>query len=500
LCLLLPLLGRTEDRGLPLVRAIQTKLEAIARESGPSIACILVSRNSGYHQAPWGALPDPENPGRLGSFDLTAATKSIPADAKNRQRLLNRLAELDLSDRDVVPESFGSGFVIDKTGLILTNAHVIRNATRIYVRLPGDRGSWADIHASDPRSDLAVLKLLTPLADLKPLTIHNEEGITAGSFVVSVANGYSPRGKAGENLTMSYGVVSRERVAARQKNNLQIEAERHKETLHHYGTLLQTDGRLPAWSGGPLFNLEGKVVGMTNALAGIGSSERGGLAIPCDVNIARIVEVLKRGEEVEYGFLGVVLANLNERGPIRLSRVSPGSPAAKAGLQPNETLVSINGYKIRNSDDLFLYVGMNLAGNAAKIVVSDHRGNQRSVDVPLAKFFVPGNPIASKRPPARFGLRVDYTSILAQRNPFHVFSRSTGDGVIIREVIPDSPADLAKLQPDKVITHVNGKAIYSPADYYREVAKAGKKVELTYLTSDSRPAELTLQEKETKKD
>src|SRR6185312_15964803 len=91
------------------------------------------------------------------------------------------IASLDLSNPDNVPESFGSGVVIDAVqGLILTQAHVVRKATKIYVRLPGRRGSWADIHAADPRSDLAVLKLIDPPPNLKALRLGDGSKLRKG--------------------------------------------------------------------------------------------------------------------------------------------------------------------------------------------------------------------------------------------------------------------------------------------------------------------------------
>jgi S1-C subfamily serine protease len=112
--------------------------------------------------------------------------------------------------------------------------------------------------------------------------------------------------------------------------------------------------------------------------------------------------------------------------------------------------------------------------------------------VKLAKFYVPGPVISSRRPPARGGLRVDYTSLLSQRGPFFDWSRGPPDGVIIREVLPSSSADKARLQPDKIITQVNGRPVTSPAEYYQEMAKAGERAELTFLDSEGRPERVTL--------
>jgi serine protease Do len=487
-------LSRADDRNR--LAAFQERVKEIAARSENSVVCIYVSRSEAYTTAPfWGVQQRTEHAGQLGRFDAAAAIQRVPMDAPNRQRLLRQIAEHDLSRPEVVPESYGSGFVLDKAGLILTNAHVIRNATKLYVRFPDGKGSWADIHASDPRSDLAVLQLLDPPAGLRPLLLTEENEVRTGQLVLSLVNAFEP-GFRDARPTLGYGLVSA--VRQRIPGNIE-EMDRSRVTLHHYGTLIQTDARTSSGcSGGVLLDLEGRVVGMTTALAGVRGDRPGSSAIPFDRYTRRIVEVLRRGEEVEYGFLGVMLRSgigFGERGDgIWLDRITPGSPAYRGGLMPGDKIVAINGEPALRNDHLFLYIGMTLAGNTARIQIN-RGGRLLTREITLAKYHVGNKVIASKRPPARFGLRVDYTSILAQRNPFLGFSRTPSDGVIISEVIPDSPADKARLQPDKVITHVNGQPVNNPAEYYKQIARSGKTVELTFLTSEGRSEVLTLEEK-----
>jgi serine protease Do len=496
LTLLIAGAARAEDeRGSDLVGALKLRVERAVKAVRPSIACILVSRSEAYRKAPyWGVQTDPEKEALLGRFDAAAAARSVPTSAPHRARILRTIAQHDLSDPTTVPESYGSGFVIDRSGLILTSAHVVRHATKIYVRLPDKRGSWADLQACDPRSDLAVLKLLDPPADLKPVPLGDGSAIRTGQFVISIANGFTAGFRQSDDPTVGWGLVSKLRQRLDPAKNLN-EMERHKITLHHYGTLIRTDAQTtPGCSGGALLDLDGKVIGLTTALAGIRGNQPGGFAIPIDASTRRIIEVLKKGEEVEYGFLGVVLHN-DSRFGVRIYRVTPGSPASRGGIMPNDQIVSVNGHPIRENDDLFLYVSMALAGTTARIEVSRGGGLTQTRTVKLAKFYVPGKVIAAKRPPARFGLRVDYTSILTQRNPFPNFNRSMPDGVVVREVIGNSAADRALLQPDKVITQVNGRPVHSPAEFNEAIARTGKKVELTFLTSDGRSERLTLEEK-----
>lgn len=494
LALLTPAFAHADEDSADAVRVLQGRFERIAREARGAVVCILVSRSDAYARAPyWGVTPSGE-PGRLGPFDAAAARQRVPNDAPDRGRAFRRIAEYDLSSVSVQPESYGSGIVLDRSGLVLTNAHVVRDATRLFVRLPDRRGCWADIHAADPRSDLAILRLLDPPADLKTLSLGEGGQARAGQLVLSLANTFAPGFRQSNEPTFGYGVISNLR---RRLPGNTSEMERSRITLHHYGTLIQTDARTtPGCSGGALLDLGGKVIGLTTALAVVRGDRPGGFAIPFDDNTRRIVEVLRRGEEVEYGFLGVVLQPQGAFGGVRVYRVSPGSPAARAGVQPGDQIVSINGSPIRNNDDLFLLVGMALAGSTARVEVQRHPGAARlTLSIKLSKYYVEGPVLASRRPPARFGLRVDYTSILSQRNPFPMWGRGPAEGVLIREVVAGSPADAARLQPDKIITEVNGRHVSTPAEFYQEIARAAPRVELTFLTSEGRPERLTLEDK-----
>jgi S1-C subfamily serine protease len=465
------------------VRALQEAVQQVIDRAEPSIACILVSRSDGYRKH--GAAPS-STPGQLGRFDARLPLLGIPEhDTRRRQEVLS----LDLSNPDTVPESYGSGVVIDEAGLVLTHAHVVHKATKIYVRLPGQRGSWADVHALDPRSDLAVLRLIDRVADLKALKIGDGSKLRKGTFVLSLANPFAAGFRDG-SPSASWGMVSNVR---RRAPNVTNDVDRTRLTLHHYGTLVQTDVRLNlGCSGGALLNLDGELVGLTTATAALSGGEvPGGFAVPLDAGMRRIVEVLRRGEEVEYGFLGVYLQPESRPGKgVQLTNVAPGSPARRAGLAAGDWVQSINGSPVQENDDLFLLIGTQLAGNTVRLEVSRMEGGAtRTCAVKLAKFFVPGTPIASHRPAPRAGLRVDYTSVLSPR------TRGIPEGVLVREVLPGSAADRAKLQVETVITRVNNQAVSTPAEFYQEMDRAAGPVELTFLNPDGNDERVTLETK-----
>jgi S1-C subfamily serine protease len=476
--LVLPAWARGQDRNrFADVLALQEAVHQSIERAEPSIACILVSRSEKLVQY---SPARPKVPGELGGFNLRNARLSLRENDPDWQAL----ALLDLSDPTNIPESYGSGVVIDaRERLVLTQAHVVRKATKIFVRLPGGRGSWADIHAADPRSDLAVLRLLDPPPSLKALRLGDGGKLRKGDFVLSLANPFAAGFRDG-SPSASWGIVSnlrRRSIGALSENEL---SERARLPLHRFGTLIQTDTRMNlGCSGGALLNLQGELVGLTTALAGLSGGETpGGFAMPLDDGARRIIEVLRRGEEVEYGFLGVWMGQPGRvpEGRVQLEKTLIGGPAHSGGLLVGDRIIAINGTPIHDNDELFLQIGMHLAGSTIRVEAERPGGPRRICTVKLAKYGVPGQVIASKRPPAYGGLRVDWTSTL----PLH-WNHPMPQGVVIREVQANSPADKARLQPRMVIQRVNDSLVQNPADFCRAMEKANGPIELTYLPSPS---------------
>ena len=342
----------------------------------------------------------------------------------------------------MIPESFGSGVVIDaENGLVLTMAHVIHDATKIYVRLPGGRGSWADIHAADPRSDLAVLRLLDPPPDLKAIKRGDGSHLRKGQFVLCLANPFAAGFRDG-SPSASWGIISN---LHRRVSGVTSEMEQPgvKPTLHHYGTLVQTDVRLAlGCSGGALLNLDGELIGVTTAQAALAGSEAPA-ATPCRSTVPcnELSKCCCAAMRSSTAFFGVRFNNGEARiGPgtgVMLMDVEAGSPAARAGLMPREWITAINGNPIRDNDDLYLQIGLCLAGGTARVQATGLDGRPRTVLVKMAKSYTPGKAIASHRPAPRGGMRVDYPSILGQRIGIHRIP----EGVAIREIVPGGAAD-----------------------------------------------------------
>jgi S1-C subfamily serine protease len=466
---------------------LEEAMRGVIRDAKPAVACILVSRSDVYKRY-FHDEPPADSPGKLGGFD---ASKQDPFPARpsrqwrfgDRSRE-NELQRYDLANSTTVPEAFGSGVVIDgRRLLVLTNYHVVRDATKVYVRLPGDKGSYADIHAADPRSDLAVLRLLDKegLGPLKQIQFGDGGSVEQGQFVISLANPYAAGFRDG-NPSASWGIISNIRRKAapfpKEEENLQLRA------LPVQHTLLETDAKLTlGCSGGALLNLRGEMIGLTTSRAALtGAEQPGGFAVPIDASLKRIIEKLHQGLEVEYGFLGV---QGQSRDGVYVQAPEPGTPAFRAGLQKDDCIEAINGTAIRTHDDLYLAVATLLAGSEARLTIRDR---PQPVTVTLAKSYVRGKIIAANRPAPVRGIRVDYTSILLgkyDRPPHFGFNRQVPPGVLVSEVVPDRPA-AAHLRVNDVITHVKVRGapvpVDTPADFYREAAKVGA----------NEPLELTL--------
>jgi serine protease Do len=226
------------------------------------------------------------------------------------------------------------------------------------------------------------------------------------------------------------------------------------------------------------------MIGLTTARAALSGSETAGsFAIPLDAGVKRIIGKLREGVEVEYGFLGVEqYLGLSDGLHIR---VQEGSPAQKAGIHNDDVIVAINGSPVRDFDDLFLTVSTQLAGSEVSVKLAKR---PKTVTVNLAKSYVPGKIIASKKPPAVRGFRVDYTSVLLMKNALGLARGHSvvPAGVFVSEVQPGSPAASVRLHENDVITHVDGHQVNTPAEFYQQAAKIDSSVpmELTLVSEE----------------
>jgi S1-C subfamily serine protease len=253
-----------------------------------------------------------------------------------------------------------------------------------------------------------------------------------------------------------------------------------KPTLHHFGTLIQTDAKLNlGTSGGALINMQGEMVGLTVSwAAAAGFESAAGYAIPIDATFRRVLETLKQGREVEYGFLGVPPSNLQPQEilqglhGIRVSQAVPGTPAVKAGVKVGDVITAVNGEPIYDADGFVLSVGKQPVESSVKLTVL-RSDRPRVIEAKLSKYPVRGQKIVTQPEPLWRGLRVEYpTAVVDEQGRGMTGLSFPSEGVTVVEVAENSPASAAGLRVGEVITSVNHSLINSPKDFHAAVEKA----------------------------
>ncbi len=383
-------------------------------------------------------------------------------------------------DADYIPTEYATGVVLDRRGLILTAYHALQPESEFFVTTNRQKRYRAWIKAADPRSDLAILAVEAD--DLVPIHLGDGSKLRRGQFVVALGNPYAVA-RDGQ-ASASWGIVANLNRKAPPTPSLVDSAG--KTTLHHFGTLIQTDAKLNlGTSGGALLDLQGRMVGLTTSLAAVAGYETAaGYAYPVDDTFRRVVETLKRGREVEYGFLGIEPAGLSSteilrglRG-IRVERVEPGARAETGGLKLDDIVTAVNGKPIHGTDDLVREVGQLPVEATVKLtVLRDDR--ERTFDVTLSKYPVRGPKIVTEPKPNWRGIHVEYTTAIIDPEVRKTAGmRSFDDRVVVIDVENESPAWKAGLRPGNLVTHVGRQPVRTPAEFANAVAEHGGDVRL----------------------
>lgn len=382
---------------------------------------------------------------------------------------------------------YAAGVVIDAAGLVVTVYHFLGQDCDYYVTAGDRRVFKAVVKAADPRSDLAVLAV--EASDLIPIRLGAAERLRKGQIVIALGNPYAVANDG--QVSASWGIVSNlHRKAPLSPSESEPTG---KPTIHHFGTLIQTDAKLSFnTSGGALVNLSGEMVGlMTDLPFAPGFEKAAGYAYPVDATFRRALERLKRGEEVEYGFLGLqpdalpLAERLQGAQGTRVDRVVPGTPADRAGLRPLDVITAVDGTPIYDEDGLVLAVGRQPADERVRLDVI--RGERRfQVEVALTKYPVRGKKIVTAPPRKWRGMAVEYVSAIGpERDGGMWFFPPTLNAVAVKEVDEDSPAWKAGLRPGDLVSHVAGVPVATPGEFFQALANAHGPVVLRLVPNDS---------------
>jgi serine protease Do len=361
--------------------------------------------------------------------------------------------------------SLGSGVILDKAGYILTNNHVVEQASKIQVQLNGDTTKYtAKVIGTDEESDLAVIKIDAG-KELPFAKLGNSDGVQVGDWVLAIGSPF------GLNATVTAGIIS-----AKDRSNM---------SNHQFQRFLQTDAAInPGNSGGPLVDMAGQVIGINTAILTGGRGYEGvGFAMPSTTAISVYDQIVKNGRvtrgsigvtfQEELGTNQITLKSLGAPHGVVIGSVEPGSPAEKAGLKGGDVISSINGAPVKTGNDLVNPIASAPIGSKVKITYyRDKELKETTATVedrtrvfPNTAGRVTNTPDDSA--PAEFGLRVE--SLTPERG--QRVGVEGQKGVLVSEVEPTSFADDIGFGPGDVISEVNGQSVTTVDEYRKAVDK-----------------------------
>ncbi len=347
-------------------------------------------------------------------------------------------------------QSLGSGVIVDaERGLVLTNNHVIANAIQITVTLRDGRQLEAELIGTDPKTDVAVIKI--PAEDLVDVKPADSDALRVGDFVAAIGNPF------GIGQTVSSGIIG-----GLNRSGLGIE---------EYENFIQTDAAInPGNSGGALVDLRGELVGINTAIFSQGGGNIGiGFAIP--INLAmQIMEQLVESGQVQRGFLGISTQDLtpalveafglkHKKGAV-ITSVDEDSPAGKAGLQPGDILLKINGRDVKNAGDVRNRFGLLTIGEQVAFDILRAGENKKITTIVTAAKEEISSPVAINK-------RLEGVTINEVGEDHRYYGKVKG--VYVIDVLRGSPAWRSGLRKGDVITSVNRQTVKDVAIFLKFV-------------------------------
>ncbi len=359
--------------------------------------------------------------------------------------------------------SLGSGVVVDKKGFILTNNHVIDRASKIQVKLNGERTNYtAKVIGTDEETDLAIIKIEAD-HDLPTAKLGNSDAVKVGDWVLAFGSPF------GLDATVTAGIVS-----AKDRANVGLQFQR----------FIQTDAAInPGNSGGPLVNMAGEVIGINTAIYTMSRGFDGvGFAMPSNTAVGVYNQLAQHGK-VTRGSIGISFTEERSTNPVTLKElgapygiiiesVEPSAPAAKAGLQPGDVITEVNGQAVRSGTDLVNPIAQTPVGEKVRLTyVREKQRHEVSVAVEDRSKIFPRGTAQNDQPgesgPGEFGLRVEELTPELNRR----LGIEDKKGVIVTQVEPASFAEDLGFQSRDIIVEVNREPVAGIADYRRAVGK-----------------------------
>jgi serine protease Do len=421
----------------------------VVKQIMPAVVSIEAKHKPAAHTA---QLPDSPSP-----------FGNLPGLPDELRKELEHRRHQPVPPQDGMPgRAFGSGFVVDAAGIILTNDHVVRNADEVTVHFPDGRTFTSRDIKRDPKSDLAVVRIQAK-EPLPFLNLGDSDAMEVGDRVLAVG---APLGLTG---TVTSGIVS---AKAR---------DIHMNTDEDF---LQTDAAInPGNSGGPLVNLSGQVIGINSAI----KSETGGfqgIGLAISSNLAKnILGQLEKDGVVHRGYLGVqtqelapevaARLGLSGKGGLVIAKVMGGTPAAKAGVLDGDILTELDGQPVKGPRALQrIVVGLPVGKQVALNVLRD--GTAKTLQVTVEEQPKAFGSVTEPLQPDSVNLGklgVTVADLTADKAKQFGFSEKT-EGVLITEVDPNGVAGEAGLRSGTVVLKVNQQSVKTVAEFQKAVEKS----------------------------
>lgn len=355
----------------------------------------------------------------------------------------------------------GSGFIISSDGYILTNNHVVEEAEKIEIELTDGRKYTAEITGTDPDSDVAVVKINAK--DLPYLELADSDKLEVGEWVLAIGN------PLGLSHTVTAGIVS-----AKGRSRLGL------ASLEDF---IQTDAAINFGnSGGPLINLDGKVVGINSAIAGSTGNIGIGFAVP--INMARYAyQQIRESGTVERGLLGV--SNIEDLTPenasffgldedtegVLIPNVIEGSAADKAGLTHNDVILEVNGQPVESALDLQTKISMLKPGTKVELTVW-RDGTRKKINVELGKRSSMNQLTGDLQSETAEELGFTVETLTNELKERYGYEGQTG--VVVKDVEPGSEAARSGIASGILIKEVNRQPVRNAREFYQAIEKAKK--------------------------